>query len=274
MSTTSGPENAKSMATPSQANSSDIACEDAARLTAAFVHGGLERQPVQLLHRHLDQCDECKADYRQALEAAGRLGASLRESKEPRTERETTAERNRRMVALAHATRKGKRNPFAMKALLLTAGMICLFTVLTQVMNHQKPASVIWMQGVVEIGDVTIGAETEPEPLIEASWCVTGPSSKARIILEQSVIELGAQTQLLLEDRKSHHFVFRSGSLVVDGAAEFLTSRGLVRVVDGLVSIRLKAGVLTVASQGGRLVHVSAVGEQTVEAGDPPLILN
>ena len=274
MSTASEPERANPEAGNAKSSSSEIGCEDAARLIAAFVHGGLGREPVQLLHRHLDSCAECKRNYRESLEAAGRLGASLRDSKQPRLERETSSERNKRIVALSHAARKGKRRPFALRALMVTAGMIFLFSALSEMMIYAKPADVHWLAGEVSVGPDLIGSEADEVPLIESNWCITGADSKARVLLEDTIVEMGSKTRLLLEDRKDHHFVMGTGRLVVDGPAEFLTPKGAVQVIEGLVTIELKAGVLTLKSGGGRLEYVSALGVQQVGPGDPALIVN
>ena len=251
-----------------------IECADALRLTAAFVNGGMERKAVRLLHGHLDTCEECRTNYREALESAGRLGANLRESKRAPDGREDSNERNKRIVGLAAAAGKRKRSPFALRALLLTAGMVFAAGLIAKMMDFPNPAEVFWVQGEVGVGDATLGSESEGEQLIAASWCWTGASSRARIEVEGTVLDLGSETQVQLENRKKLNFRMRSGSLVTEGPCEILTMQGVVRVHSGAATIELKGRQLVIESLGGDVEYFSSVGSQTIQAGDPPFIVN
>jgi len=252
----------------------EIGCADSARLTAAFVNGGLERQAVRLLHSHLDTCEECRTDYRVSLEAAGRLGASLRESKLAPEGREDSTERNKRIVALAAAVGKRKKRPFALRALLLTAGMVFAAGWIAKMMDFPNPAEVFWVQGEVGVGEATLGSESEGEQLIASNWCWTGANSRARVEVEDTVLDLESGTQVQLENRKKLKFRLRSGTLVADGPCEVLTIKGVVRIHSGVASISLRGRQLVVENRGGEVEYFSSMGSHPILQGDPPFIVD
>jgi len=264
----------KSSSPASTRKTPQIECTDALRLTAAFVNGGLERKAVRLLRGHLDQCEDCLVAYRASLEAAGRLGASLRESKQPALNRETASERNKRIVELASRVGRKQRRPFALRAVLLTAAMIFSAGWIAQLMDFPNPAEVVWLAGEVGVGEATLGSENEGEQLIASNWCWTGAFSRARVELASTTIELAANTQLQLENRDKLSFRLRAGSLVVDGPCEVLTPLGMVRVHSGLATMGYLDNQLSVESKGGEVEYLSSLGSHEIHEGDPPFIVN
>ena len=258
----------------SQSSAVHIECADAARLTAAFVNGGLERKAVRLLHSHLDTCEDCRINYRESLEAAGRLGAGLRESMKTPEGRENSLERNKRIVGLAAAVGKRKRSPFALRALLLTAGMVVAAGWMAKIMDFPNPAEVYWVQGEVGVAEATLGSESGGEQLVASNWCWTGANSRARIEVGDTVLELGSGTQVQLESRKKLNFRLRSGTLVVEGPCEVLTVKGAVRVHSGTASIGFEGRQLVIENSGGEVEYFSSMGSHTINSGDPPFIVD
>ncbi len=269
---TSSPEFSGASGAPKKV-ATEIECADAARLTAAFVDGGLERKAVRLLRGHLDGCEECRSNYRTALEAAGRLGANLRESRNAPEGRESAKERNQRIVARASSVQERKRRPFALRALMLTAGMIFVAGWIGKEMDFPNPAVVYWESGDVGVADAVLGSETDGEELVAANWCWTAAGSSARILVAGTELHMGGETQVLLENRKDLSFRLRNGKLEIDGACEVLTSKGLVRIHDGEATIELRAQKLVVENRGGTVEFVSSLGTRVVEADQPPLVV-
>ncbi len=250
-------------------------CEAARQLTARFVAGGLTAAGRKVLNAHLAGCSPCKVDYRTSLEAAGRLGASVRKDRVARIgwQREGRTERLRRIAIEASSGTKHRHRGAFLKLVLVPAGVVFLLSQLAAIRRPSRPLAIEWTAGIVRLGEAELDAAHPSGSMRRGDWCYTEPGGGARIAAEKSSVQVGESTQVLLEDAGEPRYLLRRGRLELDGEARVTTPLGLVTVESGAGAVQYGERKLCVESAGGSLSVVNASGRRRVTPSDRTLVL-
>lgn len=245
----------------SEAKPDVSACES---LQARWLTAGISGHGLELDARaraHVAECEECRGDYRAALEVAARIG---RERRLAREERERHARRRERLRLARDA-----RARFPMGMVLRTVFVPAL---LIFFLGRNLPAEVEAharaLSGTYALGPRTLGPDAPAQPVRRGDWIVTDSRSEvdlARGKVARATVE--PDSRVCVEDRKLDRLLFGGGSLRVEGTLTVTTSQGVVELLAAKARIRSRGRGVSVELESGTARLVDALSTRELAPG-------
>ena len=241
----------------SSSNSALSICEalQSRWLTAGISGHGLELDGEA--RAHVATCEECRGDYRAALEVAARIG------RERRLAREEAERRARRRERLRLARDARARFPMGMVLrTVFVPGLLIFF--LGRNLPAEVEARARAVSGTYALGPRTLGPDAPPQPVRRGDWIVTDSRSQvdlARGKVARATVE--PNSRVCVEDRRLDRLLFGGGSLRVEGTLTITTRLGVIELLAGSAHVRSRGRAICIEVESGtaRLLDASAARE-------------
>jgi len=244
-------------------------CDEMLRLIDRFAERTLSQDDAQRMRAHLVGCPECTSQYRTAIESAARTGASAREDKE---RREADVAHARHVRESVEGQRPAKRNTLLrLRTMIMPAFFAFLIFQVFKAQDHGPRFVVEGAIGEVEVTGRRIESYGDNDVILRrGTRCITGANSSARLVQDGSVLEVGADSSVMVLDFDPPRARLEAGELTIEGPCIVETIIGNVHAVG--VSARgrvlLEAHGLLVDPEAGVWSFRNADGEELISPGE------
>ncbi len=233
--------------------SGPIPCSQAQRLITVMETESLPLPVAQALRKHQNGCEDCAGLYRVSMEGAAR---------------QRQFERRRKIRPLATpiwVPLLDRRRMLALRFL-----MVCgLAFAASQMFGGFREDPTLAVEKLA--GRVWVGGEELLEE-VERAWrsdlLETDGAGRARLTSGRQALELGPNSQLLVESALAQRVRLMGGTLEISGTIDVQTPGGVVRGIDANLRLELAEGRLSVACRGGRAEWITAAGMRELGPGD------
>ena len=239
-------------------------CAVAGKLIQSFLSGPLVGPRERRLRRHLAGCAECQDLYQHAVHTAAGVGAQRREERVALERHARHAELQR--LAFEAPTRTGRMH--LLRVLVYPAFFCFLMLQMGNMTDRASGLRLALVQGSVRAGTRVLDQPGTAAEVRQGQICSTAEDGCARILAQDSVAELAANTHLLIERVKPLRLRLTVGSLHVTGDARVSTALGVVELLQGEADIVLQGGVLTVLCADGSVCFTGPEGKRALEPGE------
>lgn len=254
------------MAAKSEPSLPTIDCEHAAGEIRAFAGSSMPAARGRILRKHLLQCAECKALYRDVVETAASLGHNLRSGREDlESERAVIRRAAYRSI---DKIRQEKPNTFALRMILIPAFFFFLMVFVTKIAWPDDKVKVKDFGGAVFLGEDSFLPDGPAGLILRGSWLTTNERAFLELKLGSSSVRLDELTFLLVEDPARHRFRLRNGTLELSGLAQVTTTRGILEMEEGTARLGLHGSNLELTCETGEVVFLDALGKTRLSAGE------
>lgn len=220
----------------------------------------------RVLRKHLLQCAECKALYRDVVETAASLGHHRRAERED-LESEKAVIR-RAAYRSIDKIREEKPNTFALRMILVPAFFFFLMVFVTKIAWPEDKVKVADFGGAVFLGEDSFLPNGPPALILRGSWLTTNERAFLKLKLGSTAVRLDELTFLLVEDPAGHRFRLRGGALELSGVVQVTTTRGVFEMEDGTARLELHGSNLELTCTDGEAVFLDAAGKTILKAGE------
>lgn len=240
-------------------------CAKALRLIDQQVVGSLPGPVVAILRRHLAGCADCRAGYRERVEAVASLGRGA-------AQRVASARAGARagIGRPHHRSRFGSAGLRRFIMIVVPALLFFLATRIDSSWEFEPPLMVSCLEGTAWVGGEVLERPMGPRRLRRSDVLATEPDTRARIDARKFELELEPQTRLLVISALTRRVRLEEGTLAVRGDSRIETPLGVVEVSAGEARVRIDGAGLDVVAESGRVTVVDASGRRVVPLDDGP----
>ncbi|MFT7486954.1 MAG: hypothetical protein ACI9F9_002811 [Candidatus Paceibacteria bacterium] len=260
---------------PTEANTNlkaPLDCEGALVCIRFYARGELEPDPTRILRLHLAQCPACMTLYRDTMETTALMGRRNQGEREERAlER---AQKNLHEKHFGPRPNPGKgMSRYKLRLLLMPAFAIFLLIHFTGLGEPPARVDLIATDGLVKVNGVLRAHPEKPFLILPGRWVTTGQFGKAVIDGGSCLLNLGQETDCLVEAARPVRVRLERGRIDLDGELIVVTVLGLLHVRDGKGRVYVDEQGLHFEPESGDWKFLDKTGEHDVDPSRRTTIL-
>ena len=245
-----------------------LTCEQARARIPQHARGTLQTAEVAVLRTHFEECEDCAALYRDAIETSVVLGKTAIEEVEGSEIRRRAARKGTLQGMKAGA------GGFRWRTIFIPLFFAWLIIEVSGVFALAPRIVLVGAEGAVSVAERPVEAyeelgEEDSLLLVRGSWCAVAGGGSASFELPGGDFTLTGPAALLAEGVNPPRLRLQSGSFAfeTDGPLTLITQRGVLELESGEGLVVSELGALVITWERGEGVLVDANGETLLEPG-------
>jgi len=250
---------------------SSLECTEARELTRAFLSGGGVLGRRADWRAHMAACQPCDQHYRETVEMLSRLyraRAGTQRVEEPAAEAATG---RRSLIAFSPPAARAGMRPRKRAAWLKLAipfAALLVFGAIGLPGEPKSPASLLVLQGAVEVDDRILAVGSDEIPLARGARIVAAAAARLRLCEGPSEMEFTGEGMLRCEGFGPLRVHLFAGGLACRGACSVSTALGVVQSTGGALELRLVEDGLHVRAGAGGACFLDGSGRRELAVGE------